>query len=500
MGEIDTSFPAISFERVSFSYPASEGASAQRVLEDVSFSVPTGAFCLVTGATGAGKTTLLRLMKPELTPSGLRTGQIRVFGKDIEKLTVAQSASLIGFVGQAGEARCVCDTVLRELAFGLENLGVQPEEMRRRVAETCYFLGIEKLLHKQCAELSGGQRQLVELAAVLVMEPKLLVLDEPTASLDPLARADFAHALFRLNRELGITILVSTHEPWTLAQYATESFGVQEAHVVAQPLEAVSSEPALPSATELLSRIKETNVQTARKNACGGICAQAVWQRYERTSSWVLRNLSCEVLPGTVGVIIGGNGSGKSTLLAALAGVRPISRGRIEYLSATNDTPKQRKRVQPSLLLVPQDPEALFSCSVVSEELRAWLHTSKSDDEALQLVGLWSKRLGIEHLLSRDPFDLSRGQRQLVAIGKAFLSNPDVLILDEPTSGLDMTGKLRVASSIAERRSNGRTTLIATHDLAFARALADKISLMFDGALACSLKPEAFFSRNIFFK
>lgn len=156
--------------------------------------------------------------------------------------------------------------------------------------------------------------------------------------------------------------------------------------------------------------------------------------------------------------------------------------------------------MQPSVLFVPQDPEATFSCALVSEELGAWLPKCENNDYASQLVMLWSKRLGIEHLLSRDPFELSRGQRQLVAIGKAFVSNPNLLILDEPTSGLDLAGKKRVASGIVERRNNGCTTIIATHDLMFARTLADNISLMFDGNLACSMPPEVFFSRNIYFK
>ena len=502
MVEITSSFPAISFEKVSFSYPSSDEVASQTVINDVSFSVSAGAFCLLTGATGAGKTTLLRLIKPELTPAGLCTGQIHVFGKDVRELSVAQSASLIGFVGQAGEARCVCDTVLRELAFGLENLGVPSEEMHRRVAETCYFLGIEKLLHKHCAELSGGEHQLVELASVLVMEPKLLVLDEPTASLDPLARTDFAHALFRLNRELGITILASTHEPWTLAPYATECLGVQEARVSSKTLDEVASEPAMPSVDELLDGVTRIDAQTVRKSPCGGICALEIWLRYERTAPWVLRNLSYEVPSGSVGVIVGGNGSGKSTLLAALAGIRTVSRGRVKHLNTADDKHilRHNKRMQPSALFVPQDPEATFSCALVSEELGAWLPKCENNDYASQLVMLWSERLGIEHLLSRDPFELSRGQRQLVAIGKAFISNPDLLILDEPTSGLDMAGKKRVASGIAERRNNGCTTIIATHDLMFARTLADNISLMFDGNLACSMPPEVFFSRNIFFK
>ena len=510
MVEIDKTLPAVAFEKVSFSYPAQAGASATPVIDHASFSVASGAFCLITGATGAGKTTLLRLIKPELAPAGLHEGCIRVFGKDIKKLSVIESASLIGFVGQAGEARCVCDTVVRELAFGLENLGVETHEMRRRVAETCYFLGIEKLLHKQCSELSGGERQLVELAAVLVMEPQLLVLDEPTASLDPLARADFAHALFRLNRELGITILASTHEPWTMTHYATQSLAVKDCCLAAQPLNEIAREPKLPSLSDLLAenesnKDKGSELDVAhqlQKRACGGIFARGVWQRYEKNAPWVLRDLSYEVGSGTVGVLIGGNGSGKSTLLAALAGVRSISRGRIGHVDAPNwsNSLLARKPSCQSRLFVPQDPEALFSCATVSEELGAWAHAIGDKKELLQHVRAWAQRLGIEKLLSRDPFELSRGQRQLVALGKVFLPNPDLLILDEPTSGLDMAGKQRVARSIAERRKHGRTTIIATHDLAFARALANNISLMFDGSLACTMPPEAFFSRNVFFR
>lgn len=468
--------PALVYEGVSFSYPPDSGDLRPPVLSDACLSVGEGEFCLVTGATGAGKTTLLRLAKPELAPAGERTGRVLAFGREVGGLDVAASAATVGFVGQAGDASCVCDGVRQELAFGLECLGVEPGEMRRRVAEVCCFLGIERLLHERCAQLSGGQRQLVSIAAILAMEPRLLVLDEPTASLDPVARGEVAHALFRLNRELGITVVASTHEPWALAPYATRAVEVRDGAVAELPLGPLSREPEL-----------DAPAPPTRPGEGVALAARGVWQRYGREEPWVLRDLSLEVPAGSTLALVGGNGSGKSTALGVLAGVLRAGRGSV-------DNPAARARSQ---VLVPQDPEALLSRATVADELMAWSAGGGYDEGGMCAI---AARMGLSGLLGRDPFELSRGQRQLVAIAKALLPDPALALLDEPTAGLDLAARRLVAKLLAERRARGRTTLVATHDLALARAATDEVSLVFDGGIACIMGSAEFFERNLLFR
>ena len=222
---------ALSFRDVSFSYPASEGAEARQVLVRVTAEVRQGEFVLLAGATGSGKTTLLSLAKREVVPAGALTGTVEVFGHDVMGLSAAESSRLVGYVFQNPETQVVCDSVWHEMAFGLENLGTPAAEMRLRVAETCHFFGIEPWFEQSYASLSGGQRQILALAATLVMRPRLLLLDEPTSMLDPVGEKNFLHALFRVNRELGVTVVVAMHRAASMVDYATGALQVERGGV-----------------------------------------------------------------------------------------------------------------------------------------------------------------------------------------------------------------------------------------------------------------------------
>ncbi|MBP3884674.1 MAG: ABC transporter ATP-binding protein, partial [Olsenella sp.] len=225
---------------MTFAYPGDEGAApddsaraaapapddsaraaAPAVLRGCDLAIPQGAFCLLAGDTGSGKTTLLRLAKPEIAPAGSLSGSVRALGRDVRALTPLESAQTVGYVFQSPDNQIVCDTVWHEMAFGLENLAVPETEMRRRVAEVCYFFGMERWFHAKTSDLSGGQRQVLALAATLAMRPRVLLLDEPTSMLDPLAEKGFASLLFRVNRELGVTVVVATHAPAPLVPFAS---------------------------------------------------------------------------------------------------------------------------------------------------------------------------------------------------------------------------------------------------------------------------------------
>lgn len=460
---------ALAYDDVTFRYPGSHGD----VLSGVSMAVPAGAFALLVGGTGSGKSTLLSLAKPQIAPAGDRAGQVRVFGRPVDGLDGA-AACEVGYVFQDPDNQIVCDSVWHEMSFGLENLGTPQGEMRRRVAEASYFFGMGPWFHSDTDSLSGGRKQLLALASTLVMQPRVLLLDEPTAQLDPIAARNFLHALFRVNRELGCTVVVATHEPELMADYATCAFELVDGAV---------------RAVENLGRFKCEATLAERgalcdANAPAAVSARGAWFRYGRDDDWVLRGLDLEVRQGEVHALVGGNGCGKSTLLALIAGTRRAQRGEV------------RSAISAKAML-PQDPKALFAEERVDEELMEWAHIGGyGADEVQAMMG----ELGVADRADLHPYDLSGGQRQMLALGKLLLVHPRLLLLDEPTKGLDRTARERVAGMIEAARRDGVTVIVSTHDLAFVRRVADRVSLMFDGELACTEPVGEFFRNNLFYR
>lgn len=460
---------ALAYDDVTFRYPGSRGD----VLSGVSMAVPAGAFALLVGGTGSGKSTLLSLAKPQIAPAGDRAGQVRVFGRPVDDLDGA-AACEVGYVFQDPDNQIVCDSVWHEMAFGLENLGTPQGEMRRRVAEASYFFGMGPWFHSDTDSLSGGRKQLLALASTLVMQPRVLLLDEPTAQLDPIAARNFLHALFRVNRELGCTVVVATHEPELMADYATCAFELVDGAV---------------RAVENLGRFKCEATLAERgalcdANAPAAVSARGAWFRYGRDDDWVLRGLDLEVRQGEVHALVGGNGCGKSTLLALIAGARRAQRGEV------------RSAISAKAML-PQDPKALFAEERVDEELMEWAHIGGyGADEVQAMMG----ELGLADRAGLHPYDLSGGQRQMLALGKLLLVHPRLLLLDEPTKGLDRAAREHVAGMIEAARRDGVTVIVSTHDLAFVRRVADRVSLMFDGELACTEPVGEFFRNNLFYR
>jgi energy-coupling factor transport system ATP-binding protein len=535
IGTPDASFhfqsPALSAKGFTFAYPASETC-----IGPIAWQVPQGAFQLLVGATGSGKTTLLKAFKPAIAPHGEQSGQLEVFGTPVGQISEFEAATSVGYVSQSPENQLVCDTVWHELAFGLENIGTDQDTMRRRIAEVAHFFGIEPWFRRQIDSLSGGQKQIVTLASVLAMRPRILVLDEPTSQLDPVAEKNFLHALFRVNRELGITVVVATHAPETMAAYATsavrlENGGLTEAQLstltcgfldlatlkrgsgeesirsVDPAGSAVSSSDATGSVTALnpaslsgsaapvnppsdspancanAQREQESKrPQPARQPA---IQLQDLYVRYDRKSDWVLRGLDLAVKPGEIHALIGGNGCGKSTLLQVIAGTLKSERGQL------------RNTLRKSQALLPQDPKALFVCDTVAEELTEWQKACGYSNEAIERAASW---VNLAQRLGNHPYDLSGGQQQLLALAKLLLTNPKLLLLDEPTKGLDPQSKLAVAQKLREEASTGTTIVIATHDLPFAALVADVATMLFDGQSAATQPAAGFFNDNLFYR
>lgn len=443
----------------------------------INWHVEEGAFQLLVGATGSGKTTLLRCCKPAIAPEGVKSGSIALFGQMLETLDARQAATCVGYVSQNPDNQIVCDTVWHEIAFGLENLGIPRDQMRRRVAEVACFFGIEELFHCQISELSGGQRHLVSLASVLVMQPRVLLLDEPTAQLDPVAEKNFLHALFRINRELGITVVVATHAPELMTAYATEVVRLQDGQIC---------KASLGQFKQCFLSAKTTASQGRQASSCKPVVSlRDAFVRYTQDSEWVLRGCNLEVFAGHIHAIVGGNGSGKSTLLRLIAGALNSERGRVV------------NSLKVSQALLTQDPKALFVCDTVQEELLEWQQSCGYSDTSVQ--DMLERFKLVEHL-GHHPYDLSGGQQQKLAFAKLLLTNPDFLLLDEPTKGLDASSKMLMAHVFAGEAKKGKTILFATHDLAFAALVADLITMIFDGEAVCTENPEEFFAENMFYR
>ena len=469
------SVKAIEARGFAFRYPESTAS-----IGPLDWTVEEGAFQLLVGATGSGKTTLLSSCKPAIAPAGERAGALRAFGRPVDELDAREAAATVGYVAQSPENQIVCDSVWHELAFGLENLGVEQDEMRRRVAEVAHFFGIEPWFRRSVAELSGGQKQMTTLAGTLAMQPRLLLLDEPTAQLDPVAEKNFLHALFRVNRELGITVVVATHAPEAMAEYATDTVELREGTLIRcfEPRAGVSafrrseSVPVAPASAQ-------------DDEAAYAVSLHDIHLRYARDADWVLRGCDLRVTAGSIHAVVGGNGCGKSTLLRAIARVVKPERGRVENCLAARQA------------LLPQDPKTLFVCDTVAEELREWQANCGYDNAAIDGV---LARFGLDARVSNHPYDLSGGQQQLLAFEKLLLTDPDLLLLDEPTKGLDAPSKLLVARTLCDLAQAGATVVLATHDLTFAALVADAATMLFDGEAVCTEPAAAFFAGNLFYR
>ncbi len=505
-------------ENLRFRYPD----CAENAVDDVSFNINKGELIVLCGPTGSGKSTLLRLMKPELFPNGEISGNIRFHGLPLSDSVGKVSASSIGFVMQSPEQQIVTDKVWHELAFGLENLNVPQNEIARKVAETASFFGIGEWYGRDTCSLSGGQKQLLNLASVMAMDPEILILDEPTAQLDPIAAADFIAALKKLNQELSLTVIIAEHRLEDVVPVCDRLMIMDKGRLIFndKPENAVSSLRGdmrllrgMPAAArlygmlggqnecpltvrqgrEMIENYFETDIselpETEKHNEKSDTALEFgnVRFRYERISDDVLRDLSFKVGCGEIFCILGGNGCGKTTSLKCAAGLLKPYSGTIKIFGKKIKDYKNRTLYHECLAMLPQDVQTVFICDSVREELEK----CGADMSALPF--------DISHLLDKHPYDLSGGEQQLAALARVLAAKPKLLLMDEPTKGLDADCKLRLMEIIRELKNNGITVVIVTHDVEFAAECSDRCAMFFDGNIVSVGEPVEFFSRNCFY-
>lgn len=517
----------LSIKDLTFSYPNKENFA----LQNVNLSINSGDFVVVCGQSGSGKTTLLRMLKKEIAPHGEKQGAVYYKGEDVEKLDDKISAQKIGFVFQKPDQQIVTDKVWHELAFGLESLGYDSDYIRLRVGEMANYFGITSLFRKKTTELSGGQKQLMNLASVMAMSPDVIILDEPTSQLDPITANDFITTLKKINDELGLTVIIIEHRLQEVFPIADKVAVMEDGKVICYDTprnvcEKLSNHPmsqGFPSAVRIWQKsgskgecpltVKEgrnfINLNFSERklplrntipNTEDIITLKDVFFRYEKGGNDILSGTNLSIKKGEHFCILGGNGSGKTTTLKILAGLLKPYRGKviIDNNKMTKKTTADFNRL--GVAMLPQNPESVFLKSRVIDdytELCKIKGIEKSDYE--DKINSVAEKLGIKDLLENHPYDLSGGEVQKCALGKVLISEPKILLLDEPTKGVDAYSKLSLSKILQEIKSDGVTIITVTHDVEFASIVADRCGLFFDGEVLSSLVPQEFFSKNNFY-
>ena len=506
-----------SIRDLKFRYPK----GTQNALDGISLDVGRGDFVVVCGPSGCGKSTLLRQLKTCLAPYGAKEGRILFEGEPLETIDARTQSVRIGFVQQDPDNQIVTDKVWHELAFGLESLGEDTPSIRRKVAEMASFFGITDWFYRETNDLSGGQKQLLNLAAVMVMHPSVLILDEPSAQLDPIAASDFLAMLGKINRELGTTVILTEHRLEEAFPLANRVVVMKQGKILCEgdPDEvgrALMAQQdamflAMPAAMRIWSATGcegecPVTVRDGRRwideyaaahglqplspepeEHCGSgtvIDIKDVYFKYEKKGEDVLRKLDLQIKKGSFTALLGGNGTGKTTTLRLICGLLKPYRGSVHASG--------------NLAMLPQDPKSLFVKNTVEEELAEMFGRNLTSAEQTAISAM-AKTCRIEDLLDRHPYDLSGGEQQRVALAKVLLSSPDILLLDEPTKGLDADFKRELSEILQELLNEGKTILMVSHDVEFCASHAGRCALFFDGSIAAESRPRAFFSGNNFY-
>ncbi|MEG1646432.1 MAG: energy-coupling factor transporter ATPase [Clostridia bacterium] len=523
----------LEIKNLSFSYATAK----EKALDNINLQINAGEFVVVCGESGCGKTTLLKLLKKQLQPIGKTVGSILYDGVELANLDEKRAVCEVGFVMQNPDNQIVTDKVWHELAFGLESLGVESGEIRRRVAEICGFFGISNWYYKKTCELSGGQKQLLNLASIMVMQPKILILDEPTSQLDPISANDFISTLKKINDELGITIIIVEHRLEEVIPIAHKVvlmdratiFGVDTPKNICKQLKQLPLHKmnlAMPTSVRLFNALevkcecpltvregrnfltKYFNNNTAKSLKSQENCEKKEtaieicngYFRYGRNLPDVLNGLNIKIYKNEIFCIVGGNGVGKTTTLKIISGIKKLYRGKVEIWGKKISEYNSVSLYRNNIACLPQNPQNLFVANSVQNELDEVAKIMQfSENDANDNIAKVVEQLQIKNILSEHPYDLSGGEQQKVALAKILLMQPKIILLDEPTKGLDAYSKTVLAQILNQLKSLGKTIVIVTHDIEFASCYATRCAMFFDGQIVAVDTPTNFFSNNNFY-
>lgn len=543
----------LEIEDLSFAYPQEE----IRALNHVNLTVEEGKFIVLCGKSGCGKSTLLTHFKTPITPHGKRKGKILFDGQELSEMDNREQTQRIGYVLQNPDNQIVTDKVWHELAFGLESLGYPTSEIRIRVAEMASYFGIQDWFYKNVSELSGGQKQLLNLASIMAMHPDLLVLDEPTSQLDPIAASDFLETVKKINRDLGTTIILTEHRLEEVFPAADQVVVMDKGEVYAigtpseigeilkqndhemflampvpmqiyakvptekkQPcpitvrdgrqwLDVVCKEKGIEFGKQHLIHTEEIAKKKQRKSEEPEVLLECkdLWFRYEKDLPDVVKGASLQIRKGEIYCLLGGNGTGKSTTLSLLCRLRKPYRGKILLNGKDIRKYKDTELFRGYLGVLPQNPQSLFVKKTVEEELYEMVGGAKEKKDEEYHLSMEKQQavegiIGVTHLqglLHRHPYDLSGGEQQRLALAKILLLRPKLLLMDEPTKGLDSYFKQEFADILKLLKEQGVTIFMISHDIEFCAAHADRCGLFFDGNIVADGTPTEFFSGNNFY-
>lgn len=524
-------------KNLTFTYPTAKNHPA---LSDINLNIEQGEYVTVCGRSGSGKTTLLKHLKSVLAPHGKLEGEILFEGKNLKDTDLRTQSSRIGYVMQNPDNQIVTDKVWHELAFGLESLGTDQKTIRLRVAEMASYFGIQGWFHKNVNELSGGQKQLLNLASIMAMQPSVLILDEPTSQLDPIAASDFLNTVKKINRELRTTIIITEHRLEDIYYCSDKVVVIEDGKMIAKDeprkvgdyLEKCGNEmfTAMPTPVQIFYGVggKGRCPLTVREGAewldqvfqdhapqvtavddtpetdldpdnikDPAVLVKEAWFRYEKDSPDVLKGVTLQVPKNVLYAIVGGNGTGKSTTLKVISNICKPYRGKVLINGKEVKKYKSGELFQGNLAMLPQDPQSLFAKKSVQEELEEMLAGSK--EEKAEKVAEMAELCEITRLLKSHPYDLSGGEQQRAALAKVLLTDPKVLLLDEPTKGIDSFFKQKFADIMMKLKERGVTIIMVSHDVEFCARYADLVSMFFDGGIVTTNTPNRFFSRNSFY-
>lgn len=537
----------------SFSYPNQE----KWALTEISLDIKEGTLNVICGRSGCGKSTLLRQMKSVLAPHGERKGMIFYKGKPLAELEHRTQSKEIGFVMQNPDNQIVTDKVWHELAFGLESLGYDNATIRLRVAEMASYFGIHSWFYREVKELSGGQKQLLNLAAIMAMHPSLLILDEPTSQLDPIAASDFLETVKKINRDIGTTVIITEHRLQDIIPFADKVFVMDQGKLITEgtpgeiglelkkrehgmflsmpvPMQifaSVDSDLACPLTVsdgrmwmqEYLNlhpevvrgtEIREEQEKEAKDRKQGknkkekpAIEVKEVWFRYEKESADVIRDLSFQVKKGEFYAVVGGNGTGKSTTLSLLCRIRAPYRGKIILDGQDIRKFSDRELYNGYLGVLPQNPQSLFLKKTVLEDLYSVIGGKKEKTSPEYPINMKKEKAiegivsltHLEGLLERHPYDLSGGEQQRLALAKVLLLRPKILLMDEPTKGMDAEYKEELGEILKKLQQHGITIFMISHDVEFVAEYADRVGLFFEGNIVTNKETREFFAGNSFY-